>query len=467
MTTIANPSSNAGAGAGTGAWKKMRTGFITAVIGSCILLQVLFLGNMCYLYATQFKESTRVHDMKILFVDYDGGIVGQAVTRAYQSVKGNNFPTLDVKPAGQYSTSEDIRGAVCSGDYWGAIYAAPNASTSLDATLTNGTTPSNSSLTYIWNGARYPAFSQSNIYSSILTLVQATRSAYYASSAARVLSSANLSNPVALQTFLDPIQASEINIKTTSQGTRVLYNTVSMVMPIIQQFFFMMALNGVSSEYHIFKKLGFVANGLIRMVASIIYTFVGSVCMAGYIWAFKESWDLNSKQFVLTWMIIWLYMHINFLTVDVLTAFVPMQFLPFCILTWVIVSVASTISPFELNPGFFRWGYALPAHETYQVLVQIWSDGCQDQSYRALPIMFSWWIVGVVAVIYATYYRRQIALREQREVELPEGNKSNLNPSSSLSDARAIERQNLIEPLRLERSVYGPSYPTPYVHGEA
>ncbi|KAJ5653305.1 nitrosoguanidine resistance protein SNG1 [Penicillium lividum] len=130
-----------------------------------------------------------------------------------------------------------------------------------------------------------------------------------------------------------------------------------------------MALNGISAQFQLFTKLSPMTNGLIRMITSIIYTFIGSLCMAGYIWAYKESWDVNGNQFALTWMITWLFMHINFLIVDSLTAFIPMQFLPFCILTWVILNVASSISPFELSPGFFRWGYALLAHEVYQVLV--------------------------------------------------------------------------------------------------
>ncbi|KAJ5660910.1 uncharacterized protein N7484_000282 [Penicillium longicatenatum] len=453
---------------GRGAWKEIQTGFLSAVAGSTVLLQILFLANMCYLYATQFQDSTRVHNLKMLFVDYDGGVVGQAVTDAYQAMKGNEFPTLYTKPTGQYSTPDDVRGAVCSGDYWGAIYTTKNASSSLDATFTNGTASLNTALTYVWNGARYPAFSQSEIYSNLLVLVQASRSTYYASSASKVLDSANLSNPIIRETFLDPIQASEINIKETTQGTIVLYNTVSIVMPIIQQFFFMMALNGISSQFHICTKLGYAANGLVRMVTSLVYTFISSLCMAGYIWGFKESWDVNGNQFALTWMVVWLFMHINFMVVDILTAFIPMQFLPFCIITWVILNVGSSISPFELNPGFFRWGYALPAHEVYQLLVQIWSDGCQDQSYRALPIMFSWWIVGLAVVIYATYHRCQTALMAETETDVVKSSNAELRPSSSTADIverERRERRSTMESIQLERIAYGPSFPTPGVHG--
>ncbi|ODM20708.1 hypothetical protein SI65_03761 [Aspergillus cristatus] len=300
-----------------------------------------------------------------------------------------------------------------------------------------------------------------------MTLVQVTRSAFYARNASDVMSTAPLStNPASLQAFLDPIQATETNIKVTEQGTRVLYNTILMVMPILQQFFFMMALNGISSQFQVLTKLGPTANGLLRMCISFAYTFVGSLCTAGYIWAFRESWAVNSNQFALCWMIIWLYMHINFLIVDILTSFVPLQFIPFCILTWVIINIASTISSFELNPGFFRWGYALPAHEVYQVLVQIWSDGCENQLYRALPILFSWWIAGIVLVVIAMRHRCQSAVAAEETAAAAKEkdiSQTNLSRDSSTQEIIPRDRQDTVEVSQIERTAYWPSYPTPFV----
>lgn len=134
----------------------MQARFVSGIATSFVFLQILFLANMCYLYATQFNNSSRAHTMKILYVDYDGDVVGQSVSRPYQSVKGDSFPTVQQLPKEQYSRTQDVRGAVCSGDYWAAIYTAPHASTSLADTLANGTASQNTSLTFIWNGARYP-----------------------------------------------------------------------------------------------------------------------------------------------------------------------------------------------------------------------------------------------------------------------------------------------------------------------
>ncbi|KAE8394475.1 hypothetical protein BDV23DRAFT_190079 [Aspergillus alliaceus] len=460
-----------------GSSKEVRKNFVIALGMSFVLLQLLFLGNLSYIYGTQYKDSARFHAFKMLYVDYDGDVVGQSVLDAYEILRGNGYPSLIQSPVSVYPSPKDVKAAVCKGDYWGAVYANPGASSNLSAALATGS-GSRKSLTYVWNGARYPTFAQSAIYSSIMTLIQVTKSSYYTRNASNVLATAPLSkNPASLQAFLDPIQATEINIKATQQGTRVLYNTVSMVMPIIQQFFFMMALNGISASFHLYTKLGPNKNGLLRLCVSLAYTFIGSLCMAGYIWAYRESWDVNSNQFTLSWMSIWLYMHINFLIVDILTAFIPLQFLPFCILTWAIINVASTISPFEISPGFYRWGYALPSHELYQVLVQIWSDGCENQLHRALPIMFSWWIACLAIVPFAMRHRCQTALAAEQAASGPiaddkttasQGGSTDreATPHSRASSTRGIVPQGqrlTAESIRLENLAYGPSYPTPGV----
>ncbi|KAJ5188264.1 hypothetical protein N7472_007278 [Penicillium cf. griseofulvum] len=376
-----------------GAWKEIRPRFLPAVIAMFLLLQALFLVNMCYLYATQFRSANRYHNFNVLYVDYDGGVIGKSVSDAYHQLQGDGFPTLLLESSNKYPQPEDIRAAVCRGDYWGAVYTSQGGSTGLASALANGSRPP-ISLTYIWNGVRYPVFSQAAVFSNILKLIETTRSIYHANNGSSVATSIDLSNAATLEAFLNPIHVEEMNIKGTEQGTRVFYNTVSMVMPIIQQFFFMLVLNGLSTHFDAFTKLSWKANGLIR---GVMGTARKPVCVdLGH----AVASDAHKLPFF-----------------DITTAFIPIQFMPFIVLTWVILNVASTISPFELSPGFFRWGYALPSHEAYQVLIQIWSGGCNNRLYRALPIMFSWWIIGAPIAVYAMQYRCKTAVAAQEALD--------------------------------------------------
>lgn len=414
----------------------MRSRFLPAVVVMFLLLQVLFLVNMCYLYATQYRSTTRYHNFNVLYVDYDGGVIGKSASDAYQQLRGDGFPTFHTKSAEEYPHPDDIREAVCRSEYWGAVYTNAHGSNGLRSALENGSRPP-TSLTYVWNGVRYPVFSQAVVYSSLLKLIDTTRSTYYTNNGSSVVTSANLSNPSTLDAFLDPIRTEEINIKGTEHGTRVFYNTVSMAMPIIQQFFFLLALNGISMHFEAFTKLSWTTNGLIRAIASVLYTLVGALLMASYIWAYRESWGQEAGRFGLTWMILWLLMHINFLFFDITTAFIPIQFMPFVVLTWVILNISSTISPFEMSPGFFRWGYALPSHEAYQVLIQIWSGGCNNRLYQALPVMFSWWVVGIPIAVYAMQYRCKTAVAAQKSNGANSGSDSETKPAVGNDEAVA------------------------------
>jgi uncharacterized membrane-anchored protein len=397
-------------------WKELRPRLLPPMIAMFMLLQILFLANMCYLYATQFRISTRYHNFNVLYVDYDQGVIGKSIFDAYLGLRGDSFPTFQPASTTEYPQITDIREAVCRGDYWGAVYSHLGASEGLTSAFLNDSKPP-TSFTYIWNGVRYPVFSQAGIYYNFQRLILASRGSYYRINGSSVAASANLSRPTTFQTFINPIRVEEINIKGTEHGARVFYNTISTAMPIIQQFFFVLALNGISTHFGAFVQSSWKTNGLIRLVASVLYDFIGGLLMTGYIWAYREDWHLSGSRFAFTWLILWFLMHIHFLVFDITTAFIPIQFMPFVVLTWVILNVASTISPFELSPAFFRWGYALPSHEAYQVLVQVWSGGCNNRLYQALPIMFAWWVVGFPLAVYGMQYRCKEAVKAQRMTE--------------------------------------------------
>jgi hypothetical protein len=96
-------------------------------------------------------------------------------------------------------------------------------------------------------------------------------------------------------------------------------------------------------------------------------------------------------------MAMWLYMHVNFVVLDAATAFVPLAYLSFFVLPWAIANITSTLLPFELNPGFYKLGYALPGHQIVSILFQVWSEGCNNQLSRSLPVLFAWETFGLIA----------------------------------------------------------------------
>jgi len=80
------------------------------------------------------------------------------------------------------------------------------------------------------------------------------------------------------------------------------------------------------------------------------------------------------------------------------------------LITWVIFNVTAILLPFELSPGFFRWGYAMPAHEVYLTLIDIWSSGCNPHLSYALPTLFSLEVVGWLLSGIGVYRRCHYAV---------------------------------------------------------
>lgn len=161
--------------------------------------------------------------------------------------------------------------------------------------------------------------------------------------------------------------------------------------------------------------------------------------MAGYIWAFREDWGVTAGQFFETWMCLWFYMEINYLVLDaVVGTIIPMSFFSYFMLTWVILNIGSTLYPFELSPGFYRWGWALPAHNIWLVLVDIWSNGCRQQLDVTMPILFAWWFAGHFVSAWSVQKRCLMAEAEAQHEKLNDD--KHPRPSTNQSQRFVLDR---------------------------
>lgn len=325
-------------------------------------------------------------------VDYDHGSIGHSLRSAATSLRADTFPSVDEHSTTDYPKVSDIRHAVLVGEFWAAIYSNPGASNRLNEALRSNDTAAeynaNDALTFVYNGARYASTIQGYIEPNLRTLVSETEAIYQEDNGSRNLEIA-LRNTKAASALFHPIASTTLNIKETVQGARTIYNTIGLVYPILMQFFFVLALNILCGQRRLFGRWSLARNCSFRSAIALVYTFIGAVCASALVFGFQDGWDLSAGQYFLAILVYWLYMHVDFLYTDVVTAFVPIKFVPFFIFSFVIFNVTSLLVPFELSPAFYRIGYAAPAHEAYQILIQIWSGG-NHRLHQALPILFAW-----------------------------------------------------------------------------
>ena len=108
--------------------KRSRSNFFKAAALNFAILQLLFLTLFSYLYGSLFQQPTRTHALKILWVDYDAGAVGEAVRDAYASLKSESFPTIVERTAAEFPSATQLRESVCNTDYWAALFTGRGVS---------------------------------------------------------------------------------------------------------------------------------------------------------------------------------------------------------------------------------------------------------------------------------------------------------------------------------------------------
>ncbi|KAH7398201.1 hypothetical protein BKA66DRAFT_437281 [Pyrenochaeta sp. MPI-SDFR-AT-0127] len=457
-------------------WKGIRSKVILQTTAGGIAFILWFLACLSYMYGTLYLSPGRHAAIHVLAVDYDGGVIGQAMEAAYGQLKGPGFFTLVYRSPEEYPTEEDMHQAVWNGDYWAAISANEGASERLSAALQGGEAAASydplDALHYTWNQQYYTTFANSIVLGHLNQLVGATRLAYNKINGTQASRSLNETDPAAVQAFLNPIQAAAVNIKAAQFGTVILLNTVSMAMPILQQFFFLLVLNGVLGAHQLYLKMTVRSSLLFRRIAGVCFTLGAALCQTGYYWAFRENWNVNGVQFVLTWMTFWLLMHVHLLILDSISTLAPLPVMPFVVLLWVLLNIASTLSPLELQAGFYHWMVALPSHEAYSVLMTIWSGGAHNRLYRALPILFSWWLVANITTSLTHIRACHLAYKlDQEQAIAAKDVEAGLSPAQDAEEivpvqnsmtrtTTVMERQRTVEEVALERrQVYGPSIP--------
>lgn len=403
-------------------WHGRRALAAKILMGVMVAVLVIFLADLSYLFGSTFRVNDRISALKILVVDYDGGPIGESIANAYESLQSRKFPSLDFRPSSDYPDTSDVRHSVCNANYWGAIYIHEGASDRLAAAYEGGPAAEDynpkDSITYIYNGARYPTVAAGYLAPNFQAVISAARGGYYQTRQGQsALGSINSSDIAAVQAYLNPIQGTADIIRPTNQASRNLYNTINIVMAILGQFFYVLAMNGIYDKFGIHKSMRIRDVWLMRFITGKIFSMLFAVVVTGYIWAFREDWGVSGGQWALTWLVFWLFMDTNFQVLEtVVGSFVPMALTPLFLLTWFMVNVAAVVFPFELAAGFYRIGYAFPAHSLWILLVRVWS-GCGNYLHIGLPIMFAWWIVGHVTAYFGVRKRCLDQAAQQQTAE--------------------------------------------------
>lgn len=216
----------------------LRYGFLSAALKNFLMLQFLFFALFAYIFGSLYKQTDHIYNLDVLFVDYDGGAVGAAVRSAYAELGGKGFPTNQERAADELVMGE-LRGEVCGAKYWAVLYTTPGATARLEAAL-SGLTASTYDpaevMGFYWNEALYSPIVDAAIAQNLQILANAARVLWAANGTFGLV---NPSNQDAVAVYGNPWKLQSINIQPTTQGSRLVYNTLVIILILIQEFFYL------------------------------------------------------------------------------------------------------------------------------------------------------------------------------------------------------------------------------------
>lgn len=451
-------------------WDGKRHKIFISLLVPFLIIQTLFIGLQAYIYGVAFHSTSSAHNLRTIAVDYDGGIVGQSMQEAYHLLEGPGFIGLEWHDASEYPTPDSIYDRVFQGgNIWAGVYVFSGASDRLAAALADNTTAqsynNSGAIGAVYNQARYPDFADAYVMADLEELVITSRVVWNEINGTKALTSIPHDHTASLAVALNPIGSTVRNIKPLNDGVEVFYNTVGQVFTILMQFFFLMAFNTFLRDWQLDSKLPIKHYVIMRILISLVYTFVGSLLVALNIYAYRGNTTFSGAQVVLLWMAFWLGLHVIFLVMEIATTFLPQKLLPLFIITFIIANVSSAVLPFDLSPGFYRWGYALPSRNVYQLEITIMSGGANNSLDVNLPVLFAWEIILIPLAFFSTVWRLNKAVEADQEVQelIKADQERDVQTETEASRRRRLELSELARANLQDaaRGTFGLGFPAP------
>lgn len=174
---------------------------------------------------------------------------------------------------------------------------------------------------------------------------------------------------------------------------------------------FMMGSMNLTNLHYIGLKLTVSYVGY--FIISLMYSFVSLAMQVDFTQAFGKS------GFLVYWMSSFLTMcavgGMNEVMFLVCFATIP-PFVGAWLLFWVISNVTPTFSPLALCAHFYRYGYAMPIHSSYEISKVVFFNTYKGTLGRDYAILVIWNVLVVVLIPFAAvFYKRRTAKKAAAE----------------------------------------------------
>lgn len=391
-----------------------------------LLMGVMVLGIFSIYWGSMYHRNYRLRNLRMLVVIEDDStidnvdpIIGNTLRQILETdqakyygqwhiYNSSEFNQIAAKHNNEDRIGDEIQRQVHHQEYWSSIYVKPNATYNLYHAIENGESynVTNNTISSIYETGR--DFLNMNTY--VTPSIQKIEKMFLAqqnnitSSIARQISNDSIfSNTNSLNLITAPMTFLYEDSRPFRDPVLVAPSQVGLIYMIIVTFFSFNFFSDVHQKVskfnlknHHFLFYRVTSTIMSFFVLSFFYSLVSLVMQVDMQVAFGKSGFL--VYWMTSFLTMWAVGAMNEIMGMLLILVYP-PLLGFWMLFWVIINISPTFTPLALSPKFFRYGYALPIHNSYEITKVIFFNTYKGQLGRNYGILVAWVVIETIALV--------------------------------------------------------------------
>ncbi|KZT43644.1 hypothetical protein SISSUDRAFT_978122 [Sistotremastrum suecicum HHB10207 ss-3] len=392
------------------------------IMGKGVLMTIVAVMAVLSIYwGALWQTGNDIKNLTGFIIDFDGGAIGQTVTQTFLGVNGKPAQlTWVTVPASNFPGGEsDVIDAVVQEKCWAAVAINPNASANLAKAIANADATYNGALAVTGYAAEarnensYPLFILPNIQTPMSTAMQT----FAIQNAASLATSRNVTQLIsaAPSVVLQPVGFVMNNVRPFDVPVASAVDFVGLIyLLIISVRIILMNFNAREAS-GMNKVLRTSSLLRLRIVVPFIAYFFLSWFYSLLSLAFQVPFNrkFGHAGFVIYWAMSYVAMCALGLAIEALVTLLTPRFIPFFLITWIIVNVSVCFYPIEILPGVFKYGYASPFYNVSRTVRTIVFETRNNLGLN-FGVQFAWIGISLITVTLFQLFMRRSVIRAAR-----------------------------------------------------
>ncbi|KAK6871734.1 Nitrosoguanidine resistance protein SNG1 [Candida tropicalis] len=413
----------------------------------------IYVGFLSIYWGAMYRRDTRFKNIKYVVInqdtefDYNGVTVQPYLGNAMESLLFDNstvrtrgnflYPNMtDFTLSAQNHNNtlmEEMIHKIHHQKYWGGVYIAPNTTRNIYESFhnANGTFMSsgaiNESITVVYETGRHFGGVVQYTFRG-LDLIGETWVKYYVypqiykpiieslnSTQKRALLANNETVPIFTTfpefTFVDKAPSPAPEMIGVGQIELIYCLLIS---------FYSFSFSAETYGY-MRKKLVYRNYLFFKFLISQIHCLLLGLVYALIVKAFRipTSITFGKSGFVVLWMFVSLFISACGAANEVAVQIIMVYDRKVLIAPWMVFHIVSNVAvafgPLDLSPGFYRYGYAWPMYNAYELIRVVFFNTWKGHMGRNIGVLITWIAVGNIALVFISNWTTKRAKRKARE----------------------------------------------------